>query len=89
MGADPCLRQASFWDFARHRDAKSVCCTDNRPSLAILGCKVMDVWVDSGVARRVGHDRKQRFSIFNISAVSSGPPLIRIRRNSHGDSRKE
>jgi len=47
----------------------------------------MDVWVDSSAVQPVGHDRKQHFSIFNISAVSSGQPLIRIRGNSHDDSR--
>jgi hypothetical protein len=53
------------------------------------GRKVKDVWADSGAIQPVGHDRKQHFPIFNISAFSSGQPLIRIRRNTRGYSRKE
>jgi hypothetical protein len=52
------------------------------------GRKGVDVWAYSGAIQPVGHDRKQHFHPQHISA-SSGPPLIRIRTNIHGDSRKE
>jgi hypothetical protein len=39
-----CLTPKSLWDFPRHRDTKSVCCT-HHPSLAAMSRKVMDVWI--------------------------------------------
>src|SRR6478672_11081869 len=76
-----------FWYFARQRDTKSVCCCRHRLSLAGTGPPVTDVWADSGAIQPVGHDRKQYFpsSTYRPSALAR---LIRIRRNSHDDSRK-